>query len=403
MTPQPADKANGPLAGIRVLDLTGVVFGAYATQIMGDMGADVIKVEFPGGPRGDGGDIMRWAGRGPAGTTGMGPIFTTINRNKRSWLLDLRRAKDMAQLGAIVPTCDVFVSSVRRDGLARLGLDEPALRALRPDIIYAHATGYGSDGPRAGEPAYDDLIQAASGLADLLPRIDGGPPRYLPTLLADKVAGLFLAQGVLAALFHRQRTGEGQSIEVPMLESVAGFNLVEHLFGEAFDPPTGPWTYPRVATAERRPFPTSDGYIALLPYNDAQWLAFFRLAGASDLLAAEPRFADYASRAMNAGALYALVRELTPARTSAEWLTLLGEAGIPVAPLNRLEELAADAHLAAVGLLPWHEHPRLGRYRAPRSPFRFSATPTGLRRHPPELGEHTAELAAEAEALMRRS
>ena len=171
-TPQPVNEATGPLAGIRVLDLTGVVFGAYATQILGDMGADVIKVEFPGGPRGDGGDIMRWAGRGPAGTTGMGPIFTTINRNKRSWLLDLRRAEDMAQLRAIVSTCDVFVSSVRSDGLARLGLDESALRALRPQGTVIDLAFYqgGADRLRLGEEFHHNGLNLRCAQINRVPR-----------------------------------------------------------------------------------------------------------------------------------------------------------------------------------------------------------------------------------------
>ena len=219
---------TGPLKGVRILDMTGVVFGAYATQMLGDLGADVIKVEFPGGRRGGGGDIMRWSGKLPDDASpDLGPIFLTINRNKRSVLLDLRDEKAARQLRRLIKTCDVFAASVRYEGLKRLGLDYEGVKAVRPDIIYCHGAGYSAGGPYAGEPAYDDLIQAGSGLADLLPRTDGNPvPRYLPTLAADKVAGLFMANAITAALFHRERTGEGQFVEVPMLECVTSFNLV---------------------------------------------------------------------------------------------------------------------------------------------------------------------------------
>jgi len=244
-----ASEATGPLKGVRIVDMTSVVFGAYATQILGDLGADVIKIEFPAGRRGGGGDIMRWAGHPPAGAPDdLGPIYMTINRNKRSMLLDLREEKAAASLRRLIATSDVFAVSVRYDGLKRLGLDYEAVKNIRADIVYVHGAGYGSQGPYAGEPAYDDLVQSASGLADLLGRVDGDPtPRLIPTLVADKVSGLFMAQAITAALFHRQRTGEGQFVEVPMLECVTSFTLAEHFYGHVYDPPTGPWGYTRVA------------------------------------------------------------------------------------------------------------------------------------------------------------
>src|SRR5580698_11463202 len=267
-----AREATGPLKGVRILDMTSVVFGAYATQMLGDLGADVVKVEFPGGRRGGGGDIMRWAGHGqPGGPEDLGPIFMTINRNKRSVLLDLREESAMTALRKLIKSSDVFAMSVRYDGLKRLGLDYEAVKAIKPDIVYVHGAGYGSEGPYAGEPAYDDLIQSASGLADLLPRVDGdSTPRLLPSLIADKVSGHFMVQAVLAALFHHQRTGEGQFVEVPMLECITSFGLAEHFYGHVYDPPTGPWGYTRVANPQRKPFRTRDGYIGLLPYTDAQ-------------------------------------------------------------------------------------------------------------------------------------
>ncbi|HZK98493.1 MAG TPA: CoA transferase [Caulobacteraceae bacterium] len=394
-----ASEATGPLKGIRVLDMTSVVFGAYATQMLGDLGADVIKVEFPGGRRGGGGDIMRWAGHPPAGAPeDLGPIFMTINRNKRSLLLDLREPDQAASLRKLIKTCDVFAVSVRYEGLRRLGLDYESVKAIRPDIVYAHGAGYGAAGPYAGEPAYDDLIQSASGLADLLSRVDGDPtPRLIPTLVADKVSGLFMAQAVTAALFHRERTGEGQFVEAPMLECVTSFTLAEHLYGHVYDPPTGPWAYTRVANPERKPFATKDGHIGLLPYTDQQWDQFFAVAGWGETFGKDPRFADYKTRARHVRELYGLVEEVTVTRTTQEWLELLKPLQIPVVRMNRLEELESDPHLDAVGLFQHYEHPKAGPYIAMRPPVNYGATPANIRRHPPSLGEHTVEILAELE------
>ena len=390
-------EVTGPLKGVRILDMTSVVFGAYATQMLGDLGCDVIKVEFPGGRRGGGGDIMRWTGALPEGCPpDLGPIYLTINRNKRSVLLDLRDAKAARQLRRLIKTCDVFAVSVRYDGLTRLGLDYEAVKAIRPDIIYVHGAGYGSDGPYAGEPAYDDLIQSASGLADLLPRVDGDPtPRLLPSLVADKVSGHFMVQAVLAALFHHGRTGEGQFIEAPMLECITSFNLAEHFYGHVYDPPTGQWAYTRVANPERKPFKTKDGYIGLLPYTDKQWDQFFEVAGWGETFGKDPRFADYAVRVKHVRELYGLVEDVTVTRTTDDWLALLKPLQIPVVRMNRLEDLQSDPHLAAVGLFERYEHPQAGGYFALRPPLKFSATPANIRRHPPMLGEHTDELLAE--------
>jgi crotonobetainyl-CoA:carnitine CoA-transferase CaiB-like acyl-CoA transferase len=384
---------------VRVLDLTSVVFGAYATQILGDLGADVIKVEFPGGRRGAGGDIMRWAGHGqPEGPEDLGPIYMTINRNKRSLLVDLKEARGQRLIRKLIQTSDVFAASVRYAGLERLGLGYEAVKALRPDIVYVHGCGYGSEGPYAGEPAYDDLIQSASGLADLLPRVDGDPtPRLLPSLVADKVCGLFMAQAVCAALFHRQRTGEGQFVETPMLECVTSFNLAEHFYGHVYDPPTGPWAYTRVANPQRKPFPTKDGYIGLLPYTDEQWDQFFDAAGLGDTFGKDPRFSDYRARGAHIRELYALVDEVTRSKTTHEWLALLKPLSIPVVKMNRLDDLPGDPHLDAVGLFERYAHPEAGGYLAMRPPVKYSATPANIRRHPPRLGEHTAEIFAEAE------
>jgi crotonobetainyl-CoA:carnitine CoA-transferase CaiB-like acyl-CoA transferase len=394
-----AREATGPLKGVRIVDMTSVVFGAYATQMLGDLGADVIKIEFPAGRRGGGGDIMRWAGHPPEGAPeDLGPIYMTINRNKRSMLLDLREEKAARALRRLIATSDVFAASVRYDGLKRLGLDYEAVKAIRADIIYVHGAGYGSRGPYAGEPAYDDLVQSASGLADLLNRVDGDPaPRLIPTLVADKVSGLFMAQAITAALFHRQRTGEGQFVEVPMLECVTSFTLAEHFYGHVYDPPTGPWAYTRVANPQRKPFRTKDGYIGLLPYTDAQWDQFFAAAGWAETFGKDPRFADYKTRARHVRELYGLVEEVTPTRTTDEWLALLKPLQIPVVKMNRLDDLQTDPHLAAVGLFERYEHPQAGPYVSLRPPVLYSATPANIRRHPPKLGEHTDELLAELE------
>jgi crotonobetainyl-CoA:carnitine CoA-transferase CaiB-like acyl-CoA transferase len=395
-TKELAKDATGPLAGVRILDLTSVVFGAYATQMLGDQGAEVIKLEDPGSGRGDGGDIMRWAGHVPQGRPrDLGPIFLAINRNKRSVLMDMRDPESRPFLEALIKSCDVFATSVRYDGLKRLGLAYEDVKALRPDVVYVHAAGYGSDGPYAGEPAYDDLIQSASGLADLLPRTDGDPtPRILPTLVADKVSGLFMCQAITAALFSRAKTGQGQFVEVPMLECVTSFTLVEHLYDHSFEPPTGQWGYSRVVNPHRKPFPTMDGHIGLLPYTDKQWDQFFAAAG-MDSFSQDPRFSDYATRAKHIHELYALVDKVTPTKTTQEWLDLLKPLSIPVVKTARLDDLPDDPHLNAVGFFERYDHPEAGPYNAMKPPVRFTGTPSNIRRHPPRLGQDTAALRAE--------
>lgn len=394
-----ASTATGPLKGVRIVDLTSVVFGAYATQILGDYGADVIKVEAPSptGGGGQGGDIMRWAGKVPEGASpDLGPIFMTINRNKRSVLLDLRKKSARAALMKLIASADVLASNIRYEGMKRLGLSYEEVRAVKPDIVFVHAAGYGSDGPYAGLPAYDDLIQAGSGAADLLSRVDGDPsPRYVPTLMADKVSGLFMANAITAALLHRERTGEGQFVEVPMLEAVTSFLLAEHFYGHVFDPATGPWSYGRVTNPDRRPYRTKDGYIGLLPYSDKQWDQFFELAGRPGVFRDDPRFATYKARTQHIRELYAMIEELTETKTTGEWLDLLMPLSIPAVKMNRLDDLMDDPHLKAVNFFERYEHPSAGPYFAMRPPVRFAASPANIRRHPPKLGEQTVEVLSE--------
>ena len=390
-------KATGPLAGVRIVDMTSVVLGAYATQMLGDLGADVIKIESPLSDRGEGGDVMRWAGDTPnEDVRDLGPIFMTINRNKRSVKLDLRDEKAKRILRKLIASADVFTANVRYAGLQRSGFAYEDVAAIKPDIVYVHAAGYGSDGPYAGLPAYDDLIQAGSGMADLLNRVDGNPvPRYIPTLAADKISGLFMAQAVLAALFHKQKTGEGQFVEVPMLECITSFTLAEHFFGQVYDPPLGPWCYTRVANPNRKPFATSDGYIGLMPYNNKQWDDFFALDGKPGMVSNDPRFRDYETRTKHISELYGMVEEITQKRPTQEWLDVLMPLGIPVVKLNTMDDLPNDPHLAAVDFFQAYDHPKAGRYNAMRPPLRFSKTPANIRRHPPKLGEHNSEILAE--------
>jgi crotonobetainyl-CoA:carnitine CoA-transferase CaiB-like acyl-CoA transferase len=390
-----AEGPTGPLKGVRIVDMTSVIFGAYATQMLADLGADVIKIEAPAGAPGGGGDIMRLAGTMPPGAPReLGPIFMTINRNKRAVLLDLQAQDDAAALRRLIETSDVFMASIRYDGLKRLGLDYEGVKAIKPDIIYVHGSGYGSGGPSAGEPAYDDLIQCASGMTDLLSRADGDPtPRLLPSVMADKVSGQFMAQAVLAALFHHSRTGEGQFVEVPMLECMTSFNLTEHLFGEVYDPPTGAVGYSRVTNTERKPFATKDGHIGLLPYTDEQWRRFLRVAGYEDAFGDDPRFIDYDARSRHPRELYALIGEIIAGRTTAQWLAVLKPQHIPVVQVRRLDELRDDPHLAAVDFFQRYEHPVAGAYFAMRSPVSYSATPANIYRHAPMMGEHNALLA----------
>jgi crotonobetainyl-CoA:carnitine CoA-transferase CaiB-like acyl-CoA transferase len=390
-----ARQATGPLKGIRILDMTSVVNGAYATQILADQGAEVIKVEDPGGGRSGGGDITRYNGARPE-APGLGPTFLMLNRNKRSIVLNLREPRDMRALKRIIRTCDVFVASVRYEGLRRLGLSYEAMSEIRPDIVYVHAAGYDSDGPYAGDPAYDDLIQAQSGMADILPRThEGMPPHVLPGLIADKVSGLFVAQAVTAALVHRARTGEGQFVEVPMFECMTSFNLVEHFYHHVYEPPTGEIGYGRVLNPYRKPYATKDGYIGLLPYTDKQWDQFFEAAGLGPAVSTDPRFNSFVSRNANIRELYALVEQAAATKTTQEWLDLLQPLSVPVARMNRLDELQDDPQLKAVELFQRYEHPGAGPYKAVRPPVKFSRTPSTIHRHAPRLGEHTAEVLAE--------
>ncbi|MEM8921351.1 MAG: CoA transferase, partial [Pseudomonadota bacterium] len=317
--------STGPLSGVKIVDMSTVVLGPFATQIFGDLGADVIKIEHGAG------DIMRHAGRSPG--EGLGPIYMGLNRNKRGVTLNLSRPKAREALERLLKDADVFFHNVRLAGMERLGFGYDAVKAINPDIIYVHCCGFAADGAYGGRQAYDDLVQAASGLADLLAIRDGGAPQYMPTLVADKTTGLYSVYATIAALFHRERSGEGQFIEVPMLESVTHFNMVENLYGRTFVPSTYGVAYTRSINPRRKPYATKDSYIAIVPYNDDQWSKFFEIGGRPGVFDDE-RFATYKKRTENIGALYEIIEEVATTRTTDEWLKILDEANIPAMRYN---------------------------------------------------------------------
>ena len=378
---------DGPLSGYRILDLTTVVLGPYATRILGDMGADVIKVEPPEG------DMLREIG--PSGSPGMAPIHLALGSSKRSVVLDLKRPRARDALLRLAAGADAFVHSMRPGAIARLGLTCEDLRSARPDIVYCGACGFGSGGPYAGRPAYDDLIQGMCGIADLMGRVTGGPPRYAPTIVADKTVGLFVANAVLAALLHRERTGEGQEVEVPMFETMVSYVLVEHLWERTVRPDDGALGYVRMLAPNRRPFRTRDGYVCMLAYTDRHWKSFFALAGRPEL-SEDPRYETISARTENVSELYAVAEELLGERTTAEWLADLEKAEVPAGPVNSLEDLLADPHLASRDLIRRVAHPSEGETLEVGPPARFSRSPAAVRRPAPLLGEHTVQALAEA-------
>ena len=380
---------DGPLTGVRVLDLTTVVMGPLATRMLGDLGADVIRVESPDG------DILRHYE--PKRNESMSALIMSMNRNKRSVVLDLKSAIGREALDELIASSDVFVTTLRRSALERLGLDDAGVRTVRPDIVYCVANGWGSSGPNADKAAYDDVIQAASGFADMF-TFTGGEPKLIPSIVADKVCGLHIVPAITAALYRRAMTGEGDSIEVPMAEVMASFSLVEHLGGQTFEPPIGPFSYARVTTPHRRPRRTADGWVVILPYSTANWRDFFEFVGRPELIDDE-RFATQRNRIANSDTLYGMLDGFVADLTTAELLAFCDDHSVPGAAVMRLSEVGADPHFAAVDLLHDDVHPTEGPYRYTRDPVRFAsrdgASSDGgglLRRHAPTLGEHTAEV-----------
>jgi crotonobetainyl-CoA:carnitine CoA-transferase CaiB-like acyl-CoA transferase len=376
----------GPLHGIKILELTSVVLGPWACQILADMGADVIKIEAPRG------DSNRTLGA-TRKTKNMAALYLTCNRNKRSLVLDLKQPSAKAALLKLAETADVFIHNNRPQAMTKLGLDYPALKAVNPKIIYCGSYGYGKNGPYGERGALDDSIQAVSGIA-MLNKLVLGEPRYLPTIVADKTTAMTVVQGVLAALFHRERTGEGQELEVPMFETMVSYVMAEHMWGMTFDPPIGTAGYVRLMSNERKPYPTKDGYIAILPYLDAHWETFCKLSGRLDLLE-DPRFKTLADRVKNIDLTYQETAKTMITKTTKEWIDIFGSTSVPTIVVNTLEDLITDEHLNAVGFWQTLEHPTEGRLKLPGFPIAFSATPESIRRHPPLLGEHSVEVLKE--------
>ncbi|QJQ31546.1 CoA transferase [Sphingomonas lacunae] len=373
------------LSGVKVIDLTSVVFGPYATQILADMGADVIKVEPPAG------DQFR-PGTRPAVTPGMGSGWMAVNRGKRSVALDLKSADDLAVMQQLLAEADVFVVNVRGKAMERLGLDYAAVSAINPAIIYAHCVGFGQDGPYADLQAYDDVIQAASGTTTLLPRVDGvAKPRYLPSLIADKVSGLHAAYAIQAALIHKLRTGRGQHVEIPMFEAFTSFMMLEHLGDQTFVPPIGPAGYPRQLDPDRQPFRASDGWLSIVAYTNGAWDRIFAVLGEPEFLNDE-RFADAKLRFFNSAALYQRMAELTPRYTVDDLLARLQAVDIPAQKVRDLDEVIADEHLNATGFFRQRSHPSEGDYIEMRSPVRFSDANLPAVAMPPQLDQHGADL-----------
>jgi crotonobetainyl-CoA:carnitine CoA-transferase CaiB-like acyl-CoA transferase len=364
-----------------------VLLGPYATQMMADMGADVIKIEPPQG------DLLRNSGMGR--TQKMGPIYLAANRNKRSICLDLKKKEAIEIVKELAKDADVFIHNNRPQAIDRLGLSYEDLKKVNPSIIYAYAMGYGRKGPYGERPAFDDLVQGASGAATLQSRVDDSAPQYIPSLIADKTTGLHLAIATLGALVHRQRTGEGQKIEVPMFETMTSFWMTEHLFGETYKPAIGTMGYDRIINRYRHPFETRDGHICVLPYTDKHWERYFEIVGRPEL-AKDNRFTDAQQRARRYNELYQIMDEVMRAKTTAEWVKLMEAADIPVTAVKSLEELLHDTHLNAVGFYAEREHPTEGPIVTFRSPMEFEKTPTEFRRHAPKLGADGRDVLAQA-------
>lgn len=369
----------GPLAGVRVVDLTAMVMGPYCTQIMADMGADVIKVEPPQG------DTTRYISVGPA--PGMSGVFVNVNRGKRGIVLDLQTEAGASALRALIATADVFIHSMRAKAIGKLGFGYDDVAAINPAIVYTNCYGYSRRGPDRDRPAYDDTIQAECGLPAVQQQLTGDAD-YVGTILADKVSGLTALYATMMALFHRERSGEGQEVEVAMFETMASFLLVEHANGAIFDPPLGPAGYPRALAPNRRPYRTSDGFIAALIYTDKHWQAF--------IAAVRPPWAGdcYSTLEQRAGQIdtvYGLLAETMQQRTTADWLALFRELEIPAAPLNTPNALFDDPHLNAVGMFETVDTPH-GPVRFPGVPTWFSRTPGRVAGPAPELGGDTEDI-----------
>ena len=379
---------TGPLHGVRVLDLTTVFMGPSATQHLADLGADAIKIEAPGG------DSTRSIG--PCGDIGLGPLFMGLNRNKRSVVLDLKQPEGVAALLRLAQGADVFATNVRPAAMRRLGLGYEQLAVANPRLIYASMVGFSQRGPYAAKAAFDDLIQAATGLAAAVGQGSGGEPRYLPITIADRSVGLYAFGVISAALYARERTGVGQSVEVPMFETMIPYVLGDHLYGHTFDPPQGDFGYPRLMSPQRRPYKTKDGYVCCLIYTDRHWDIFLHAIGKGEWLKTDPRLANIRTRTQAIDSLYQLVADELAQRSTAEWRALLPESDIPIFPMHTFDSLLHDEHLAATVFFEHSEHPVVGKILETAVPSEWSGTKPTRRTPVPVLGQHTAEVLREA-------
>jgi crotonobetainyl-CoA:carnitine CoA-transferase CaiB-like acyl-CoA transferase len=376
----------GPLHGVKVIDMTTVLMGPYATQMLGDYGADVIKVESPDG------DVTRLIG--PTRHPGMGPVFLNANRNKRSIALDLKKPAGREAVLRLIKSADVLIYNVRPQAMARLQLGYDDVAPINPRLIYAGVFGFGQDGPYAAKPAYDDLIQGATALPALMAQTGDGVPRYVPNALVDRIVGLTAVGAICASLVHRDRTGRGQRVDIPMFETMAGFVMGDHMGGLTYEPPLDKGGYARHLARDRRPYKTSDGHICVIVYNDKQWDSFFKVTGRDDLRQ-NPKFAAFAGRAGNIDTVYGELARIFETKTTAKWIDLLTTADIPVMPMHDLESILQDPHMEATGFFPVVDHPSEGRIRSMKASARWSETPVETTRLAPRLNEHGGEILKE--------
>lgn len=378
---------SGPLAGVRVIDMTTVLMGPYASQILGDMGADVIKVESPQG------DLVR--NLGPMQNDQMGALYLHINRSKRAITLDVKQPEGRKVLLRLIESADVLLYNIRPQSMARLGLSYDAVSAVNPKILYVGTFGFGQNGPYAAKPAFDDLIQGAIGLPSLIKMAGSDVPRYVPSNIVDRTVGVFAVSSLCAALYNREKTGQGQRIDIPMFETMVSHLLSDHMSGATFDPPIGPAGYARLLAPERRPYQTKDGFVCAVIYNDKQWASFYEAIEHPQELRTDPRFANLNSRNQNINALQKIVATIFLERTTDEWLSLLEEADIPCMPLHNLESIFEDPHLQEVGLFQWTDHPSEGRMRTIGVPISWSKTQPEPGRPAAMPGQHTDEVLRE--------
>jgi crotonobetainyl-CoA:carnitine CoA-transferase CaiB-like acyl-CoA transferase len=377
----------GPLEGVKVVDMTTVLMGPYATQMLGDYGADVIKVESLDG------DVTRQIG--PTRHPGMGPVFLNTNRSKRSICLDLKKPAGRDAVLRLIEKADVLVYNVRPQAMMRLQLGYDVVSKVNPRLIYAGVFGFGQDGPYAAKPAYDDLIQGATALPALMAQTSDGVPRYVPNALVDRIVGLTAVGAICASLVHREKTGRGQRVDIPMFETMAGFVMGDHMGGLTYDPPLDRGGYARHLSPDRRPYKTADGYICVIVYNDKQWENFFRATGRDDLRS-NPKFATFAGRATNIDVVYAELARILGTRTTAAWNEILEKADVPVMPMHDLETLLGDPHIVATSVFPVTDHPTEGRIRSTKVSAKWSETSADPQRLAPRLGEHSEKILQEA-------